>query len=86
MTKDDSPLQLHANVVHKITGLIQRGPLQSDIEFLLSISPEQLADTVPKNSEPTNIDLLIGSDYFWNILGTEKVTVLRIFRGWKISE
>ena len=71
-----SPLQLHANVVHKITGPIQRGPLQSsDLEFLLSISPEKTADTIPKNSEPTNIDLLIGSDYFWNILGTEKVTL-----------
>ena len=76
MNKDDSPLQLHANVVHKITGPIQRGPLQSsDLEFLLSISPEKMADTVRKNSEPTNIDLLIGSDYFWNILGTEKVTL-----------
>ena len=34
-----------------------------------------MADTVPKNSELTNIDLLIGSDYFWHILGTEKVTL-----------
>ena len=76
ITKDDSPLQLHANVVHKIAGPIQRGPLQlSDIEFLLSISPEKMADTVLENSEPTNIDLLIGSDYFWNILGTGKVTM-----------
>ena len=42
ITKDKSPLQLHANVVHKITGSIQRGPLQSsDLEFLLSISPEK---------------------------------------------
>ena len=32
-----------------------------------------MADTVPRTLEPVNIDLLIGSDYFWNILGTEKV-------------
>ena len=32
-----------------------------------------MADTVPSNSEPSNVDLLIGSDYFWSILGTEKV-------------
>ena len=76
MTKDNLPLPLHANVVNKITGPIQRGPLQSaDLEFLVSISSERMADTVPKTSEPVNIDLLIGSDYFWNILGTEKVTL-----------
>ena len=47
MTKDDSSLQLHANVVHKITSPIQRGPLQSsDLEFLLSVSPEKMADTI----------------------------------------
>ena len=32
-----------------------------------------MADTFPSNSEPSNADLLIGSDYFWSILGTEKV-------------
>ena len=74
ITKDQSVLQLSANVINKITGPIQRGPLQpSDLEFLLSISPEKMADTVPSNSEPSNVDLLIGSDYFWSILGTEKV-------------
>ena len=74
MSKDNSALPLQANVVHKITGPIQRGPLQSsDLDFLLSVSPEKMADTVPKTLEPVNIDLLIGSDYFWNILGTEKV-------------
>ena len=77
MTEDDSPLLLHANVVHKIIGSIQRGPLQSsDLEFLLLISPKEMANTVPKNLEPTNIDLLIGSDYFCNILSTETVTLL----------
>ena len=44
VTKDNSLLPLHANVVHKITGPIQRGPLQSsDLEFLLSVSPEKMA-------------------------------------------
>ena len=74
MSKDSSPLPLQANVVCKITGPIQRGPLQSsDLEFLLSVSPGKMADTVPRTLEPVNIDLLIVSDYFWNILGTEKV-------------
>ena len=65
-----------ANVVRKITGSIQRGPLQSsDLDFLLSVSPGKIADTVPRTLESVNIDLLIGSDYFWNILGTEKITL-----------
>ena len=34
-----------------------------------------MADTVPKDVEPVNVDLLIGSDYFWTILGTEKLTL-----------
>ena len=34
-----------------------------------------MADTVPKTSELANTDLLKGSDYFWNILGTKKVTL-----------
>ena len=42
MSKDNSPLPLHAYVVNKITGPIQRGPLQSAyLEFLVSISSEK---------------------------------------------
>ncbi|XP_065883107.1 uncharacterized protein [Dysidea avara] len=54
----------------------QQGP-NTAIRFrvLLSISPEKMADTVPKDVEPVNVDLLIGSDYFWTILGTEKLTL-----------
>ena len=49
MTKDNSPLPLHANVVNKIIGPIQRGSLQSaDLEFLVSITPEKMADTFLK--------------------------------------
>ena len=87
MTKDNSPLPLHANVVNKITGPIQRG--QADLEFLVSISPEKMADTVPKTSEPVNIDLLIGSDYFWNILETESDTtfmfISSVIKDWLYS-
>ena len=44
---------------------IYRGPLQSsDLDFLLSI---------PKNLELGTVDLLIGSDYFWTIVGTDKI-------------
>ena len=76
ITKNKSCLQLHANVINKITDPIQRGPIQSsDLDFLLSISPDRMADTVPKDTEPVNVDLLIGSDYFWTIVGTERLTL-----------
>ena len=65
VTKDRCCLQCHANVVEQITGPIQRGPLQlSDMDILLSISPDKLADTIPGNMEPSTVDLLIGSDIF----------------------
>ena len=41
--------------------------------LLLSIFPERMADTVPKDTEPVNVDLLLGSDYFWTTVGTEKL-------------
>ena len=76
MTKDGSFLSLHANVINQITGPIKRGPLQSsDMEFLLSIAVDKLADTIPRDSETDSIDLLIGSDYFWTIVGLEKLTL-----------
>ena len=74
MTKDEISLPLQANVINQITGPIYRGPLQSsDLDFLLSIPTEKMADTIPKNMEPSTVDLLIGSDYFWTIVGTDKM-------------
>ena len=63
--------------MEQITGSVNhRGPLQSaDMDILLSISPDKLADTIPRNSEPSHVDLLIGSDYFWSIIGMEKITL-----------
>ena len=76
ITKDGSCLSLHANVINQITGPIKRGPLQSsDMDFLLSIAVDKLADTIPGGSESDSIDLLIGSDYFWTIVGLEKLTL-----------
>jgi len=77
INKDGSYLQLHANVINQITGPIQKGPLQSsDMNFLLSISADKMADMIPRNSEPITVDLLIGSDYLWTIVGVEKLMLL----------
>jgi len=60
----------HANGMNKITGPIQRGPIQpSDLE---SITPEKIFDTIPK---AVNFDLLIRSDCFWTNFSVEKVTL-----------
>jgi len=65
---------LHANVVPEITGPVQRGPLlQGDLEVLRSIKSEKLADSVPENGGSSTVDVLIGSDYFWEILEGERV-------------
>ena len=73
VTKDGSCLSFHANVISQITGTIKRGPLQSsDMDFLLLIPVDKLADTIPGDSETDSIDLLIRSDYFWTIVGLEK--------------
>ena len=65
LTKDGSCLPLHVNVVNQITGPNKRGSLQlSDMDFLLSIAVDKLADTILGDSETHNIDLLIGLGYF----------------------
>ena len=65
-TKEGSLITLSANVLQQITRPIQRGPLQnSDLEFLQVISSETLADNIPKISSLADIDILVGSDYFW---------------------
>ena len=72
--KDGTFMTISANVLSQITGSIQRSPLvQKDLEFLESIPAEKMADCLPDTLENTTIDLLIGSDYFWEIIGNDKV-------------
>ena len=74
MTKYNTCMHFHANVIEQITGPIHRGPLQpADMAFLMSISADRLADAISDSLEPSTVDLLIGSDYFWSIVGMEKI-------------
>ena len=79
MTKQGQSMLLHINVLKQITNPIQRGPLsQADIKFLQVISPEQLADSIPSQSNLANVDILLGSDYFWNVMNCENSFTLRL--------
>ena len=72
--KDGSHMVMYANVLKQITGSIQRSPLhEKDLEFLQLIPNEKIADIIPHTQETTNIDLLIGSDYFWDIVEGGKI-------------
>ena len=76
MIKDNTCMHFHTNFIEQITGPIHRGPLQpADMAFLMSISADRLADSIPDSLEPSTVDLLIGSDYFWSIVGTEKIVL-----------
>ena len=77
-SKENSPIVLHANVLPQITGPIQRGPLlEKDLEFLKIISPGKLADTIPGTSKSIieTVDILVGSDYFWDIVDNERIVL-----------
>ena len=57
-------------MLQQITSPIRRGLLhQADVEFLQAIAPERLADDIPVQSNSVANDILLGSDYFWNIIG-----------------
>ena len=76
LLKDGSRLAMSANVVPNITGAIHRGPTPPEDEaFLRALSPEQLADHLPVSSDAASIDLLLGSDYFWNIVSADGIAL-----------
>ena len=76
LTKEGSQLNLHANVLKQITAPTRRGHLQeADLVFLQAITPSNLADSIPRSSELASIDILVGSDYFWNLVGGERIVL-----------
>ena len=65
---------MFANVLNQITGSIKRDPLhQKDLDFLQLIPQSKMADPIPNTVETTAIDLLVGSDYFWEVVGGDKM-------------
>ena len=68
--KDENTLTLNVNVVPSITGKITRFPLNpDDVEFLKREGWEKnLADTLPTSTELSPVEMLIGNDYYFELL------------------
>lgn len=70
-------LTINANIVPVISGDLQRrtidGATLRSMDHL--IKSLDLADTLPTKSEPSKVDLLIGSDYYLDLILSHKIEV-----------
>ena len=68
--KDGKVMTLRITVVPNITGKIHRVPLKvEDVEFLnKELGHSMLADPIPCHTELSTIDMLIGNDYYFDLL------------------
>lgn len=68
--KDGSTMPIKVTVIPEITGKLTRTPLSSsDIKFLKDSSLEdKLADTLVTNTESFQVDMLLGNDYYFDLL------------------
>ena len=67
-------MSLKVTVVPSITGKINQIPLKAeDIEFLnREFSADKLADSLPCQMESSTIEMLIGNDYYFELLQPRK--------------
>ena len=69
--KDGTWLNLTANVIPEINGFIHRSPVRlGKTAFLWKDLP--LADSIPSEIKISTIELLIGSDYYLELITAEK--------------
>ena len=74
--KDGSRLDVNANVIPDITGSIYRGSTPPEDEaFLRDLSPGMLADCLPSDQDDAKVDLLIGSDLFWDLVSSDRIVL-----------
>ena len=73
--RDGSLMPVEASVVPHITGKLSRIPLNTeDLTFLKNEGWEpKLADSLPTDSDLTSVDLLIGNDYYFDLLMPKKM-------------
>lgn len=75
--KDGSYMSMTANIVPQISGVLHRNAVTSSDSVKLSKLAKdlQLADTIPTENDVGTLDLLIGNDYYLDIVQTEKIEV-----------
>ena len=73
-TRMGKDLQIKASVVPQITGLVQRIPINVKSANIIQ-RKYQLADTLPTRLETSHLGMLIGNDYYNDIVmhGREKI-------------
>ncbi len=77
VTNSGNLLQLSVNSVPFLTGLIKRDPLDNaDLDFLRQIPPSHLANALPTVTDEFQPDILLGLDYFFQILMPEAKQLL----------
>ena len=73
-SKYGNTVTVKANVVPQISGDIQRLPIRLKNRFSIQKS-FRLADTLPQQTESSTIGVLIGSDYYYEVMSSKKVEV-----------
>ena len=67
-------VNIKANVVPNVTRLFERKPINNkSIKEILR--KYELTDTLPSSCEKCDIDLLIGNDYYADIVSTKRITL-----------
>ena len=70
--KSGFTMKIKANVVPNITGTIERTPFRSET-IKQTLKQYELADTIPVKNESCSNDLLIGNDYYADIVPTKRI-------------
>ena len=83
-------MNIKANAVPKITGMIHRAPIKSK-QFEHLLKEHQLADTLPRELEVSTVELLIGNDHHSELILPERkklspgLYLLSSHLGWILS-
>ena len=89
-SKKRNTVSIKASVIPEISGNVQRAPIKIDNQFKITIKYE-LADTLPKHTESSSIRILIGNDYYNDIMSTERIKmyeglyIIKSKFGWMIN-
>ena len=74
LLRDGSNLLCHANTADKLIGSLTRPAISNDDKAILTdLPPEYLADQIPTEELKIHPQILLGSDYLWDLLELNKI-------------